>query len=719
MNAKERAELDERVAEWCENADYRGRARSALQRLASRYAAEHETAWLEKESSFEEVLEKLTKHQTFREVLEQEPASPLWSEPKPFDEPISSVDARRRARSDELCRRTQLSKPKLYQAVLDVLYGPAPEPKPKGPGHPVRYTWEDKKWLFLQWFAGTADAEIERRSAREMPSVALGAVKATQFQQVRIREFVGEIVEHLIQAKVRRAGGWARVLAAFTFPPISMRDLFLRFGPVTSAGGGVTGLYFYLLGALIATVCGVFLIIFAPSGRIVPRHAKTPPAALVVKGERASLFGDAGLTSLSRDVTLSSSDDLVEVIRKNSDLVEENGDYPEALQHGLVFEIRDVVPGEQKLNAYVAGRIVDREHPQCFNVGALGLQIPYDDTRSACMYIAQYAGLRTGGIAFTNGLTSSRPLQLGVILTGDPSSRAVHAGRVVIANPSYLEDVAEKIPVSELLAPWPDSDGDGLPDEIEIKFHGRPDQADSDGDGLSDGYEYAVLNTHPMKKDSDYDGINDGEELARGTEPLVDETYLDSRALRVRECPDFIPVYAQVLNTTRSYSNHKVVTLSFRPDIDRPTPVFYALAEDRDTVPGVTRHDSSHDRGQTATRNGKLYTAPSHFEYVMAIANGAPTVGVGYWFPPTEKEAVDFEMTQGLALPKPDQTDLGSVYPVVRYGPNSGMKNQLPKVLLVTDPGAHAALMRDGWIARLEGFSWRPQCPATRSRFWE
>ena len=65
----------------------------------------------------------------------------------------------------------------------------------------------------------------------------------------------------------------------------------------------------------------------------------------------------------------------------------------------------------------------------------------------------------------------------------------------------------------------PDSDGDGLPDSVELAAGTDPDNPDSDGDGIPDGRELLVLGTDPLVTDSDGDGIVDGEDPAP-TNPL-------------------------------------------------------------------------------------------------------------------------------------------------------------------------------------------------------
>ncbi|WP_158374533.1 VWA domain-containing protein [Cellulosimicrobium cellulans] len=102
-----------------------------------------------------------------------------------------------------------------------------------------------------------------------------------------------------------------------------------------------------------------------------------------------------------------------------------------------------------------------------------------------------------------------------------------------------------------------DSDGDGLPDVVEIRFGSDPHRVDTDGDGLTDAEEVATLTdptrrdtdgngvpdpdddadgdgvsnrqelidgTQPFNPDTDGDGATDGQERALGTDPLVPDT---------------------------------------------------------------------------------------------------------------------------------------------------------------------------------------------------
>lgn len=80
-------------------------------------------------------------------------------------------------------------------------------------------------------------------------------------------------------------------------------------------------------------------------------------------------------------------------------------------------------------------------------------------------------------------------------------------------------------PAQEEQAPPPDSDGDGIPDEVEKKLGTDPNSADSDDDGLTDKEERDEYETDPMNPDSDEDGLNDGDEvMAHNTDPLDADT---------------------------------------------------------------------------------------------------------------------------------------------------------------------------------------------------
>ena len=84
-----------------------------------------------------------------------------------------------------------------------------------------------------------------------------------------------------------------------------------------------------------------------------------------------------------------------------------------------------------------------------------------------------------------------------------------------------------------------DSDGDGLPNELEKEIGTDPEAADSDGDGLSDYEEVFLTGTDPLNPssvqagisdadvDSDGDGISNREELEKGLNPATTDSDYD------------------------------------------------------------------------------------------------------------------------------------------------------------------------------------------------
>ena len=68
--------------------------------------------------------------------------------------------------------------------------------------------------------------------------------------------------------------------------------------------------------------------------------------------------------------------------------------------------------------------------------------------------------------------------------------------------------------------PQDDDDNDGLTNLEEVRLHTDPSRPDTDGDGLTDGEEVSRFHTDPLRMDSDGDGFPDGLEIELGTDPL-------------------------------------------------------------------------------------------------------------------------------------------------------------------------------------------------------
>jgi|GEM_PF-880198 len=72
-----------------------------------------------------------------------------------------------------------------------------------------------------------------------------------------------------------------------------------------------------------------------------------------------------------------------------------------------------------------------------------------------------------------------------------------------------------------------DTDGDGIPDTLELDLVGNLDDisaGDDDGDGLNSPDELLVHGTNPLLPDTDGDTLNDSDEITNGTDPNNDDT---------------------------------------------------------------------------------------------------------------------------------------------------------------------------------------------------
>ncbi len=67
--------------------------------------------------------------------------------------------------------------------------------------------------------------------------------------------------------------------------------------------------------------------------------------------------------------------------------------------------------------------------------------------------------------------------------------------------------------------PFLDSDGDGLPDWLELLIGTDPYNPETDGDGLSDFEEVFIYHTNPLLADTDGDGFADGAAILFGSDP--------------------------------------------------------------------------------------------------------------------------------------------------------------------------------------------------------
>ncbi|HEV7731219.1 MAG TPA: choice-of-anchor Q domain-containing protein [Candidatus Binatia bacterium] len=192
------------------------------------------------------------------------------------------------------------------------------------------------------------------------------------------------------------------------------------------------------------------------------------------------------------------------------------------------------------------GADVTRSGPGTLVPGALvRITVP-----NAMAPLAALAGDGYGGALGAVDLANlQRADGVGLMLTGGEQARVdVFAGALgrahlvvpLVANEGFgtLQRVALAV------APVPDSDGDGIPNDWETEHGMNPNAAgdasvDTDGDGLTALEEYR-LGTDPDDGDSDDDGFGDGAEVSAGTIPTIADTDRDGR-------PDGDEVYSIIV----------------------------------------------------------------------------------------------------------------------------------------------------------------------------
>ena len=100
-------------------------------------------------------------------------------------------------------------------------------------------------------------------------------------------------------------------------------------------------------------------------------------------------------------------------------------------------------------------------------------------------------------------------------------------GKFVVAGVSY-NGSNNDLAVARYEGDYPDTDGDGIPDEYETgtgiyvsptNTGTSPTNSDTDGDGLTDGQEVNTYHSNPNLADTDGDGFSDGFEVSTGFDP--------------------------------------------------------------------------------------------------------------------------------------------------------------------------------------------------------
>jgi hypothetical protein len=208
--------------------------------------------------------------------------------------------------------------------------------------------------------------------------------------------------------------------------------------------------------------------------------------------------------------------------------------------------------------ADAGGTPIGGELRHTFTVGGLRISEPADGSRAVegqALTLAAEAdpGAGVTSVAFTaNGqsagsdgsppfeiaFTVPSPAQLGgselrIGAVGTAGPVEIAAAEVAVEVVAAADDtdgdgIPNGVELANGLDPFTadagaDLDGDGLANGEEIALGTDPRRLDTDGDGLSDGDEVLITGTDPRRADSDGDGILDGEDVAAGPRLLAFE----------------------------------------------------------------------------------------------------------------------------------------------------------------------------------------------------
>src|ERR1700709_2001551 len=244
----------------------------------------------------------------------------------------------------------------------------------------------------------------------------------------------------------------------------------------------------------------------------------------------------------------------------------------------------------------------------------------------------QDASLRAAGTVYTVSNPAVATVSPGGLVT------AVASGTVFLSaiNEGALGIVQVRVVLTG------DSDGDGIPDDVELAHGLNPNDPtdgmeDADGDGLSNYQELVVYGTDPRNPDTDGDGIPDGEEVIAGkdgfvTDPLKADTDGDG-------IPDGVEVAAGSNPTDPASYNLAGALASLEVSPGNSTLVSNVVLGAASRQLRVTRHliDRQTTLDLTSQQRGTQYLSSDNFVcgfgeidgLAFAGSDGVCTVTVG------------------------------------------------------------------------------------------
>ena len=174
----------------------------------------------------------------------------------------------------------------------------------------------------------------------------------------------------------------------------------------------------------------------------------------------------------------------------------------------------------------------------------------------------------------------------------------------------------------------PDTDGDGLADEDELKYGTNEILLDSDRDGVSDADEIGIWNTDPLNRDTDGDGADDATELWIGTDPGIPESEFTTVG-QSDEINEIVPVRLEVQAVTDAEG---AGTLSIEPQTDTSIPALMTCSYGY-LAPAFE-----------LTCDGALDSALLTFSYDTSLGEDDPDFDPTiYWYNENNNELVEVE----------------------------------------------------------------------------
>ena len=187
---------------------------------------------------------------------------------------------------------------------------------------------------------------------------------------------------------------------------------------------------------------------------------------------------------------------------------------------------------------------------------------------------ANFTDGSTADVAAALGVsyTSTNPAIVAVSATGEVT--AVMSGTAAIT--ALFDGAVGMVLVGVVLSG--DSDGDGIPDDVELAAGLNPDDPldgleDPDGDGLTNKQELVDFGTDFEVADTDADGIDDGEEVVAGadgfvTNPLVTDSDGDGLSDGLEIATGSDPTDALSFNLASALQELTIAPELFRIELD-------------------------------------------------------------------------------------------------------------------------------------------------------